>query len=239
MQTTTAPPTTMQDGMPQQGVNPDWLLMKYAAGALRPYESLIVATYLAINPAARERLALYESACGDMMDSQESAPVTEACLEKVMGVICGTAPKAQPARPARVSVPPALRIPEPFSTLMHQYCPEQRLSWTQVSNGIMKIDIRLCHSEPRQRRLRLLRLAPHQRTVQHRHRGLEITLVLEGSFGDETGSYAAGDVVVINDPRLSHCPQAGEQGCLCLILTDAPLRYADPIVQLLSLFRRL
>ena len=59
---------------------------------------------------------------------------------------------------------------------------------------------------------------------QHTHEGSELTLVLEGAFRDKTGRYARGDLALA-DGSIEHRPVAepGED-CMCLTVTDAPLR---------------
>jgi putative transcriptional regulator len=72
--------------------------------------------------------------------------------------------------------------------------------------------------------VRLLAIEPGRRMPQHTHEGLELTLVLQGSFADATGRYAKGDVATA-DPSIDHQPQAGgNELCLCLAVEDAPLR---------------
>ena len=74
-------------------------------------------------------------------------------------------------------------------------------------------------------RLDLIRVAPGIALPAHGHTGDEIACVLQGAFGDETGTYAAGDCAE-GDPSLDHEPKAldvGEQ-CVCLIATTGRLR---------------
>ena len=63
-----------------------------------------------------------------------------------------------------------------------------------------------------------------RRMPSHTHLGQELTLVLQGSFADATGSYTKGDVATA-DGSIDHQPRAGEgELCLCLAVEDAPLR---------------
>jgi putative transcriptional regulator len=58
----------------------------------------------------------------------------------------------------------------------------------------------------------------------HGHRGQELTLVLAGSFSDEHGTFARGDVEEA-DEDVEHQPIADPgEDCICLAVTDAPLR---------------
>ncbi len=60
--------------------------------------------------------------------------------------------------------------------------------------------------------------------------------MLEGSFTDETGRYARGDVSVA-DPEVTHQPVAGREcDCICLAVTDAPLKMTGPLGRILNYF---
>lgn len=62
------------------------------------------------------------------------------------------------------------------------------------------------------------------KVVEHDHRGLEITLVLDGSFSDEQGVYQRGDFLV-REPGHTHRPTATlNQDCLCLSVCEAPIK---------------
>lgn len=86
--------------------------------------------------------------------------------------------------------------------------------------------------------LRLLYIPPGRAVPQHSHGGLELTLVLQGSFADSEGRFGAGDVETAHDD-IDHQPVAGpEAPCICLAATDAPLRFRAMIPRLLQpLFR--
>jgi putative transcriptional regulator len=68
----------------------------------------------------------------------------------------------------------------------------------------------------------------------HGHNGIELTLVLQGAFRDETGRFGVGDLEVADD-TLDHTPIA-ERGapCICLAATDAPLKFKSLIPRLLQ-----
>ena len=86
--------------------------------------------------------------------------------------------------------------------------------------------------------LRLLYIPPGRAVPEHGHRGLELTLVLQGSFSDAVGHFGAGDVETAEDD-IDHQPVAGPgPPCICLAATDAPLRFHALIPRLLQpLFR--
>ena len=213
------------------------MLMAYAAGGLPAQESLMVAALTALNPAARNKVKHYEALAGRMICEQEQAKVTDDCLAKLMGRI--DAPKAETPPPAvRAVEPPAqkqndLGIPLAIQALISGFCMNDRRCWDKMSRGFSKMEIRICRT-PTRKRLRLMRLLPGQATPAHAHRGIEITLVLEGSYTDSTGTFNRGDIVILTDPRFIHQPKAGAAGCVCLTLTEAPLRFTDPLTRVLN-----
>ncbi len=74
-------------------------------------------------------------------------------------------------------------------------------------------------------RLDLIRVSPGVALPGHGHTGAEMTCVLQGAFGDETGEYHPGDVAE-GDEDLDHQPTALDTGreCVCLIATTGRLR---------------
>src|SRR5262249_7094833 len=84
----------------------------------------------------------------------------------------------------------------------------------------------------------LLKIDAGRAFVHHAHRGEELLLVLKGSFADETGRYALGDVAIY-DESIAHRPVAGrEDECICLALTCAPIRMTGFFTRLLNPFLR-
>jgi putative transcriptional regulator len=84
--------------------------------------------------------------------------------------------------------------------------------------------------------LRLLRIKAGAAVPRHTHAGTELVMVLAGGFKDHVGQYLRGDVSVC-DGALDHQPVADADGdCICLSVTDAPLRFTGPLGPLLNLF---
>ena len=70
----------------------------------------------------------------------------------------------------------------------------------------------------------------------HGHRGLELTLVLQGAFQDEDGYFARGDIEIASE-EISHVPVADiSEDCICLAVTDAPLKFKGLIPRLAQPF---
>ena len=73
----------------------------------------------------------------------------------------------------------------------------------------------------------------------HSHKGLEMTMVLQGAFSDEIDHFYRGDVEIADD-NLTHKPKA-ETGelCICLAATQAPLVFNSWLPKLLQPFIRI
>jgi len=74
--------------------------------------------------------------------------------------------------------------------------------------------------------------------VEHDHRGLEVTVVLQGSFSDENGVYHVGDFIV-KQPGEVHRPTATkDQDCLCLSICEAPVKVTGLLGKFINPFLR-
>ena len=87
-------------------------------------------------------------------------------------------------------------------------------------------------------RTTLIRVRAGRMVPQHTHEGNELTVVLRGAFHDETGHYVRGDLAIA-DASVDHRPIADEgEDCLCLAVTDAPLRLTGRFGRFLNPFIR-
>jgi putative transcriptional regulator len=67
---------------------------------------------------------------------------------------------------------------------------------------------------------------------EHTHTGFEITLLLDGEFGDEDGSYVPGDFIW-QDGRHQHTPLT-KNGCLCFTVVSSALHFNKGFSKLLN-----
>jgi putative transcriptional regulator len=82
--------------------------------------------------------------------------------------------------------------------------------------------------------LMMLRVGPGLKLPVHAHTGVEYTHVLYGSFTDERGRYAPGDLDEA-DADVNHQPVVDPDGeCICLASIDGRMRPRDMIVRLLQ-----
>jgi putative transcriptional regulator len=217
----------------------EMLLMNYAAGSLNAAESMVMAAHIALNPDARRKFQEYEAMGGRLIETALPVQVTSGCLDSVMQRIglCVQEKSAPPRAQGNQNAP--ITLPDCIEKLIDGNCTERAVTWKTLAEGVESFDLRVCTPVPCGRRLRLLRIKPHARTPAHRHHGREITVILNGSYSDEHGIYKKGDMVVITDDNHSHTPAATAEGCVCIVLTDAPLRFSDPLYRMMNIFFRI
>jgi putative transcriptional regulator len=68
----------------------------------------------------------------------------------------------------------------------------------------------------------------------HTHRGLELTLVIDGAFHDVRGRFGVGDISVA-DENLDHRPVAEtDRPCIAFSVMEAPIRLTGSLKQLIG-----
>ena len=189
----------------------DELLLSYALGASNEPVSLLVGTHLSFCTTCRASVRDMEAAGGAMLSDVKPAAINARALQAVLSRLDDNVPDLARPRQTSGDVPLALRayIGNELS----------KVRWVAVAPG-------LAHRPLLTRggtRARLIRARPGAAVSTHSHRGEEWTLVLTGSYHDETGRYLPGDVQTTT-PDIFHCPVADEGPiCINLAVTDAPL----------------
>lgn len=199
------------------------LIAAHVAGQLPHVFSVVVAAHISVCDECRARAEAAEVLGGALMDSVGPVNLSSGALERVMAALDDDAPA--PAPIARSGI-----FPAPVMQAIGGKPPAWRMLGGGVRQQILAAD--------GEGSLRLLYIPPGLAVPEHGHRGLEMTMVLQGSFSDSEGRFAAGDVEVAGGD-LDHQPIAGAEGpCICLAATDAPLRFHALLPRLLQpLFR--
>jgi putative transcriptional regulator len=206
-------------------------LLDYASGALGEAWSLAIATHLALCPNCRQQVAELEAIGGLLLDSTAAEPIGDDLLERIL--YCIDEPQEAPADAITAEPAPAQPpvLPDPLRTYVGGDV--DRLNWQRLGLGASQLLIPTGSSGAT---ARLLRIPAGRPVPTHTHGGLEFTLVLTGAFSDSTGTYARGDLQEA-DASLEHQPHAlpGED-CICLAITDAPLRFKSLAARIVQPF---
>lgn len=218
---------------------PRELLLDYAAGNLAEPLALLVATHLTLCPESRREVSELEALGGALLETAEPESLSPDSLDRVLARLDEQKPEAETA-----AAPPAPRA-EPGDTAgpsrvpgpLRRYLGDglDGTDWRRLGPSIA--EAKLLGDRPAFK-TRLLRIRAGAAVPLHTHEGSEYTLVLEGGFSDELGHYLRGDVSV-TDSEVTHRPVADDdEDCICLVVTDAPLRLAGPFGRLLNRFVR-
>lgn len=77
------------------------------------------------------------------------------------------------------------------------------------------------------------------RVPEHTHKGTEMTLVVDGQYGDGIAEYDCGDFTIMNNHN-KHLPHSeADNGCLVFTIVDQPLHFTSGIARLLNPFSHL
>ncbi|GAB4263140.1 MAG: anti-sigma-E factor ChrR [Pararhodobacter sp.] len=205
----------------------DALLTGYSAGQLPEAFNLIVATHISPCDECRARLHAHDAVGGALLDSADGVAVSDDSLAATMARI-----RAMPAAPRPVRAERGL-FPAPLRDYVGGDADAVR--WHSVGGGVKQAILPTAPGAT----ARLLRIPGGVSVPDHGHNGLELTLVLQGAFADETARFGPGDLEIA-DEDLEHTPIA-EPGpdCICLAVTDAPLRFNGLIPRLLQPFLKI
>ena len=198
----------------------DQLLMSYAAGNLPEAFSLVVATHVSMCDDCRARLETFEAVGGAVLET-EAAPMSETSLEACLARL------GQPDSPQRPAPRRGL-LPAPLAGYVGGDL--DRVRWKPIGMGVRQAMLPTAKGAS----ARLLYIPAGQSVPDHGHRGLELTLVLQGAFRDDSTRFGPGDVEIADEAD-EHTPVA-EAGvdCICLAATDAPLRFMGLVPRLLQ-----
>ncbi len=204
----------------------DDLLVSYAAGSLAEGWSLAVATHLALCPACRRQLSIAEGVGGQMLETLADDRASDDSWASMRNRLSEVQDSSVPASKPAASSARSGGLPEPLRSYAGGDL--DTLKWRSLGRGAYHIPIR---TADRETKVRLLRIPAGQPVPEHSHGGRELTLVLSGSFVDSQSVFARGDIEDA-DASLTHQPIAtAEADCICLAVTDAPLKFRSWIVR--------
>lgn len=199
------------------------LLLDYTAGRLNEAQNMIVAAHIALSAPARQWMKQYESLGGYVLE-RECLPVSmcETALDKVLARLEPGGAGDAASCCAGKSLPEDAVLPEPLRSWLTGQKHAPRWSFFSAGARICRIDL-----DCTQAHMRLLRAKPRRAAPHDTDDGLEIILVLEGAYIEQGARYRRGDLMVRDEqhlhPALMSCPQ---DGCLSLVVSDAPPRFS-------------
>ena len=203
-------------------------LLEFAASSLPAAQSVVVSTHLQFCSECRQRLAQLESLGATMFEDVQPIDINPSVFDNVLARL-DEVQEVHAANDANAST---------MSWTVKQIRKGNldELDWKKVTRSLRIADLGEIEGAAE---FSLYHIAEGGRIPQHNHSGTEMTLVLQGGFSDESGSYHAGDFI-IREAGDIHAPTAlPGSDCICLAVLEAPLRFTrwhhrwlSPLLQL-------
>lgn len=205
------------------------LLSSYSAASLPLSQALCISTHLEHCSECQQKLQQLNSIGGELMQQLDPAPAMGTLKDELF------------ARLDSIDDEPAQRLPSQRANAvprcLHQFVESgyQNLAWKRVSPDIHSVE--LCR-DSNGAKVELLRIKAGGAATTHTHLGDEYTVILEGSFSDESGLYRRGDFLH-RDASHEHRPVATQdQECICLAVTEGPVQLTGFFGRMLNPFIR-
>ena len=203
-------------------------LLDYTTGSLTEGWSLAIATHLTFCSKCRKDIADIEALGGTMLETIKATHIEVNTAEKIIEKArqLKTGRNLMPEKTGNGSNPHKL----PMLLLPYLDSSKNEVPWKRLGFGVNQF---LLRTSDETTTARLLKIPGGRSVLEHSHNGSELTVVLSGKFSDETGTYGKGDFQQA-DEQLTHKPQTiGEDPCVCLLVTNSPLRFTGTMGRLI------
>lgn len=208
----------------------DDVLMAYSAGALPEAFNLMVASHVSLCDVCRAQLETFDCVGGAIMESNsEVTELSDDSLSRTLDLIA-----AGPREPVAEAAPRKRGV---LPTPLQDYVggDVEAIRWRPIGMGVKQSILKTGKGAS----ARLLFIPAGSAVPDHGHNGLEMTMVLQGAFSDEFDHFARGDVEFA-DEATHHTPVADiSEDCICLAVTDAPLKFSGLIPRLVQPFLKI
>jgi len=215
---------------PRHHPQPDTLIA-YMSGTLPNVISAVVACHLALCRECARDARWLAMVGGAMLEGLEAAPADGVAMGRAVAEWSAAAAAPPPAAPCSLLSVPDIDdpvLPAPLTRYLGMGATQ--VPWKTVVRGVRQHWIALPKGSGQ---MRLLRLTPGNVLLEHTHTGMELTLVLQGIYGDHTGDYTRGDVIEWTQGT-KHQPRAsGDEECICLIGSENTPRFSRLMARLL------
>jgi putative transcriptional regulator len=199
----------------------DATLLSFAAGSLPEALAAVASAHVAVCPVCAAEVRRMEAVGTALFAGLVPMPV-----QKPASVMAVRRAEAD-VEPEPVRIPLPADIPHPIAHLVGDDL--DAVAWRPLGLGLWHYRLPAKTGD-----LRLLKVGPGRRMPEHSHGGAELTLLLRGSYSDETGVYRAGDVSDM-DADVTHRPVSDpHQGCICLIASEKPARFKGLIPRMVA-----
>jgi putative transcriptional regulator len=195
------------------------LLVDYASGANSPAEKLLIDLHLAFCAGCRRSVDALLAAAGDLLDGLPPERLAPDLFNRTLLLLEQTDvdPAPPPGRDASLPAVPTFAAAWPRA-LRRQVARHNLAKWQWMPGGFRSLRIPLPdHSK----RVWVIKAPGGRGPFPHTHLRDEWSLVLEGGFSDEFGTYNAGDFAHAGAGQTHTVVAEPGEGCVCVLLTRA------------------
>lgn len=200
------------------------MLTAFSAGELPLSLSIAMSAHIELCSECADKIAKVEAQLSNDMWQDED--IEEANFGDMLQAIMSNEPKVEEQLTVKPST--VTRVGGKDYQLPRAFRKFNDLKWS----GFGPVSRARVINDEQNVRASLLHIAAQGKIPEHHHRGYELTLLLEGSFEDEMGTYQKGDFIWI-DGELNHSPYT-ENGCLCYAVQNAPLHFVRGMSKVLN-----
>ncbi len=201
----------------------DLLVAHYVAGCLPEPAHILVGSHLEMQPASGRLAGLLDVFAGQTLDDTQPNQLSSSA-DRLKAILDS---------PPEIELPPLMADHgDSLPHFLRSYAGRNLddVPWKTKLPGLKQHVIEKSSGMEAS----LLWARPGRALPHHHHRGLELTLVLQGQFHDQRGEFSEGDVSVA-DETILHRPVAGsDRPCLCFSVLLAPITLSGPTFRILG-----
>ena len=193
------------------------LLVDYVSGNLSPAKAACIAAHNSYCGICRKTTFQLETLGAELFKGLECQSVPNSTFDAVLARL-DKSPSSQSAQLESKDE----SFPRVLKKLMSKEFAD--LEWRRVTSALSVSQLDAGDSK---HECALYQIAAGGKIPEHDHKGAEMTVVISGGFSDRQGVYHKGDFIFREKDQI-HAPTALEsEDCICLAVSDAPLRFTD------------
>lgn len=204
-------------------------LVSYASGTLPGAIGGVVACHLSVCGECHAAVRRLEIIGGLLLEDLDTPSAESGVAELAAGRAFNRAlEKVTPELSPRSTGLGDRLLPLPLAQYLGMGIDE--IPWKSLPKGIKQYWVKL----PKDAGLmRLLKVPPRTKLLEHSHHGMEVTMVLTGTYSDNTGDYGPGEVTEM-DVGMEHQPGvSSDEECICIVASEKPPHYSRWYARLL------
>lgn len=222
---------TPETSVPDRMIPDEWLVA-YAAGNLSEAKATLVATHASFHPSLRKKIDFAENVGGAMLEAIEETALSDGFYDRLLGKIATSDNSDVQGSPENTQATNSL-MPKPLADYLEGRSFSD-LKWRFMGPGMKQV--KLWSGEDNEK-LWLMKVKGGTEIPEHGHNGHEMTLVLQGSYRVNGHKYGVGDMEIAQDDIDDHRPIIDEgDDCICLVVTEAPIKLKSLVARVMQPF---